>query len=205
VSAALVVMAKEPLPGRVKTRLCPPLEPEQAAQLAEAALADTLDAVAWTPAPRRVLVLDGSPGAWLPPGFEVMRQRGDGLAERLSNATRDIGEALVFVGMDTPQVTRALLCDALDRLAGADAILGPTTDGGYWIIGLREPDPSAFADIPMSTAGTGDAQRERLQQLGLRTIELEPLRDVDSYEDAVAVATGAPWTRFAATLELLTS
>jgi rSAM/selenodomain-associated transferase 1 len=205
VSAALVVMAKEPLPGRVKTRLCPPLEPEQAAQLAEAALADTLDAVAWTPARRRVLALDGSPGPWLPPGFEVIEQRGDGLAERLANATRDIGETLLFVGMDTPQLTRALLCEALDRLASADAILGPTTDGGYWTIGLREPDPSAFAGIPMSTAATGGAQRARLEQLGLRTVELESLRDVDSYEDAVAVATAAPWTRFAATLELLTS
>ena len=203
-SAALVVMAKEPLPGRVKTRLCPPLAPEQAAQLAEAALADTLDAVAWTPARRRVLVLDGAPGPWLPPGFEVIAQRGDGLAERLANATRDVGEALVIVGMDTPQLTRALLCDALERLAGADAILGPTIDGGYWTIGLREPDPSAFDDVPMSTAGTGSAQRERLARLGLRTAELEQLRDVDTFDDAVAVAAHAPWTRFAATLELLT-
>lgn len=204
-SAALVVMAKEPLPGRVKTRLCPPLDPEQAAQLAEAALADTLDAVAWTPARRRVLVLDGAPGAWLPPGFEVIEQRGDGLAERLANATSDVGEALVFVGMDTPQLTRALLCDALERLATADAILGRTTDGGYWTIGLRDPDPSAFDDVPMSSEGTGRAQRERLAHLGLRTAELEQLRDVDSYDDAVAVAAHAPWTRFAATLELLTS
>jgi rSAM/selenodomain-associated transferase 1 len=205
VSAALVVMAKAPLPGRVKTRLCPPLTPEQAAQLAEAALADTLDAVAWTPARRRVLVLDGAPGPWLPPGFEVVEQRGDGLAARLANATRDVGEALVFVGMDTPQLTRALLCDALERLADADAILGPTTDGGYWTIGLREPDPGAFGDVPMSTAHTAGAQRERLARLGLRTTELESLRDVDTFDDAVAVAAHAPWTRFAATLELLTS
>ena len=194
-------MAKEPLPGRVKTRLCPPLSPEEAAQLAEAALVDTLEAVAWTPASRHVLVLDGEPGSWLPPGFEVIRQRGDGLAERLANATSDVGEALVFLGMDTPQVTRALLCDALQRLADADAILGPTRDGGYWTIGLTEPDPGAFESVPMSTGATAAAQRERLAHLGLRTVELEPLRDVDSFEDAVAVATLAPWTRFAATFE----
>jgi rSAM/selenodomain-associated transferase 1 len=204
VSAALVVMAKEPLPGSVKTRLCPPLSPEQAATLAEAALADTLTAVAWTPARRRVLVLDGSPGPWLPPGFDVVAQRGDGLAARLANATRDVGEPLVFLGMDTPQVTRALLCTALDRLAAGDAILGPTADGGYWTIGVREPDPSVFEDVPMSSAGTAAAQRERLARLGLRTAELEALRDVDTYDDAVAVAAAAPWTRFAATLELLT-
>ncbi len=204
-SAALVVMAKEPLPGRVKTRLCPPLTPAGAAALAEAALADTLAAVAWTPARRHVLVLDGSPGPWLPPGFEVVAQRGDSLAERLANATRDVGETLVFVGMDTPQLTRALLCAVLDRLAASDAVLGPTTDGGYWTVGLREPDPQAFAGVPMSTAGTGAAQLARLTQLGLRTARLEPLRDVDTYEDAAAVAALAPWTRFAATFELLAS
>jgi rSAM/selenodomain-associated transferase 1 len=204
VSAALVVMAKEPLPGRVKTRLCPPLSPQQAARLAEASLADTLDAVAWTPAARRVLVLDGTPGAWLPHGFEVIPQRGDGLAQRLANATRDVGEALVFVGMDTPQLTRALLCGALDRLATSDAVLGPTSDGGYWTIGLRDPDPGVFEGVAMSSAGTAAAQRARLEQLELRTIELDVLRDVDTYEDAVAVAAAAPWTRFAATLELIT-
>jgi rSAM/selenodomain-associated transferase 1 len=202
-SAALVVMAKEPLPGRVKTRLCPPLEPAQAAQLAEAALVDTLDAVGWTPARRRVVALDGAPGPWLAPGFEVIAQRGEGLAERLANATRDVGEPLVFLGMDTPQVTRALLIDALQRLAEADAVLGPTTDGGYWTIGLARPDPTAFEGVPMSTAATARAQRERLAGLGLKTAALPPLRDVDTWEDAVAVAAQAPWTRFAATLELL--
>lgn len=204
-SAALVVMAKEPLPGRVKTRLCPPLEPEQAATLARAALADTLGAVAWTPAPRRVLALDGAPGPWLPDGFEVIAQRGEGLAERLANATSDVGEPLVFLGMDTPQVTRALLCDALDRLAKADAILGPTTDGGYWTIGLRDPDPDVFRGVPMSSDATAAAQRSRLNELGLRTDDLDPLLDVDTWDDATAVATLAPWTRFAATLELLTA
>jgi rSAM/selenodomain-associated transferase 1 len=204
-SAALVVMAKEPLPGRVKTRLCPPLAHAEAATLAAAALADTLQAVAWTQVRRRVLVLDGSPGPWLPPGFEVIAQRGDGLADRLANATRDVGEALVFVGMDTPQLTRALLLTALDALAGTDAVLGPTIDGGYWAIGLREPDPAVFDDVPMSTAGTASAQLARLEQLGLDTIELERLHDVDSFEDAAAVAALAPWTRFAATFELLTT
>lgn len=206
-SAALVVMAKEPLAGHAKTRLCPPLEHAQAAALAEAALIDTLAAVSSTPARRRVLLLDGAAGRWLAPGFDVIAQRGAGLADRLANATRDVGETLLFVGMDTPQLTRALLCDALERLAepGVDALLGPTTDGGYWTIGLREPDPSVFDGVPMSTGATATAQRARLEQLGLRTVELSSLRDVDTYEDAVAVAALAPWSRFAATFELLKS
>jgi rSAM/selenodomain-associated transferase 1 len=207
VSVALVVMAKAPLPGHAKTRLCPPLEHAQAAALAEAALSDTLSAVSWAPARRRVLALDGPAGAWLPRGFEVIEQRGGDLRDRLANATHDVGEALLLVGMDTPQLTRALLCAALARLAapGVDAVLGPTTDGGYWAIGLREPDPGVFDGVPMSSAKTAAAQRARLAALGLRTSELEPLRDVDTYDDAAAVAALAPWTRFAATFELIAS
>lgn len=203
--AAIVVMAKAPVPGRVKTRLCPPLDPAQAAALAEAALADTLQAVGWTPAARHVVALDGTPGAWLPPGFEVLAQRGASLGERLRNVVRDMDEPLLLLGMDTPQLTRASLCDALERLGGAqaDAVLGPTPDGGYWTVGLAAPEPRAFDGVPMSSGETAARQRARLEQLGLRTSELATLRDVDTYDDAVAVAAAAPWTRFAATLELL--
>jgi rSAM/selenodomain-associated transferase 1 len=205
VSAALVVMAKAPVAGASKTRLCPPLDAGQAAALAAAALADTLQAVAWTPAPRRVLVLDGAPGPWRPDGFEVIAQRGTGLAERLAHAVSDVGEPLLIVGMDTPQLTRALLSGALDALAapGTGAVLGPTLDGGYWAIGLNAPDPAVFAGVPMSTAQTAAAQRARLHELGLTTTELATLRDVDDYADATAVAALAPWSRFAAAFELL--
>ncbi len=198
-AATLVVIAKEPLPGRVKTRLCPPLDHAQAAALAEASLADTLLAVAATAAHRRVLVLEGSRGPWLPAGFEIIAQRGDGLAERLANATRDVGEALLLVGMDTPQLTPGLLRGALARLAdpAVDAVLGPTADGGYWTIGLQHPDPRAFDDVPMSRDGTGAAQLARLTALGLRTECLGELRDVDTIEDAATVAALAPATRFA--------
>lgn len=198
-------MAKAPVPGRVKTRLCPPLDHVQAATLAEAALADTLQAVAWTPAARRVVVLDGAPGAWLPAGLEVIAQRGARLGERLANAVRDVGGPLLLLGMDTPQLTRAGLCGALDALADAqtDAVLGATDDGGYWTIGLAAPDPRAFDGVPMSSPATAERQRARLRELGLRVRELPSLRDIDTYDDAVAVAASAPWTRFAATLELL--
>jgi len=204
-SAALVVMAKAPVAGASKTRLCPPLDAGQAAALAEAALADTLQAVAWTPAARRVLVLDGEPGEWLPDGFEVIAQRGAGLAERLAHAMADVGGAMLIVGMDTPQLTRALLSEALDALAapGTGAVLGPTLDGGYWAIGLAAADPAVFAGVPMSTDQTAAVQRVRLHELGLATTELPTLRDVDGYADATAVATLAPWSRFAATYELI--
>jgi rSAM/selenodomain-associated transferase 1 len=203
--AALLVIAKAPVPGRSKTRLCPPLSLEEAALLAEAALADTLHAVASVEARRRVLALDGEPGDWLPPGFEVLPQRGEGLAARLGNAFADVGQPALLVGMDTPQLTPGVLRAGLGRLAapGVDAVLGPARDGGYWAIGLQDPDPAVFAGVPMSTPHTGAAQRTRLRELGRRVVDLPPLRDVDTYDDARAVATLAPRTRFAAALAAL--
>ncbi len=204
-TAALLVIAKAPVAGRSKTRLCPPLSLEEAALLAEAALADTLACVAAVDVPRRVLALDGEPGPWLPEGFEVVAQEGDGLAERLGNAFAAVGEPALLVGMDTPQLTPDVLRASLRRLAapGVDAVLGPARDGGYWSIGLNDPDPAAFAGVPMSTAQTGEEQRARLRALGLHVVGLPPLRDVDTYEDARAVAALAPRTRFAAALAAL--
>ena len=199
----LIVIAKAPVAGRSKTRLTPPCTPQQAADLAEAALTDTLHAILATPAGRRVLVLEGTPGAWLPDGFEVLPQRGDGLDERLAAAFADIGEPTLLVAMDTPQVTAQLLSDALDELAGADAVLGCAADGGYWAIGLQRADDAVFHGVPMSEPTTCAAQRDRLHSLGLTTRELPPLRDVDEIADAHAVAEVAPQTRFARELARL--
>jgi len=198
----LIVLAKAPVPGRVKTRLCPPCDPEQAARLAEASLVDTLLAVAATPCTRRVLVLAGAPGRWLPAGFEVIPQRGDGLDERLAHAFEDVGTGGVLIGMDTPQLTPARLTAPLCALEspGMDAVLGPSLDGGWWVIGLRAPDPVVFLGVPMSTDRTGAAQHTRLRSLGLRVALLPRLRDVDEFDDALAVASDAPDGTFAATL-----
>jgi len=203
-SAALVVLAKAPRPGRAKTRLCPPCTPVQAAELARAALADTLHTVIATPAARHVLVLDGEPGPWLPAGFELVSQRGAGLAERLGNAFADVGGAVLLVGMDTPQLTSDHLREGVRRLLGADtdAVLGPAPDGGYWAVGLRRPEPGAFAGVPMSTADTFRRQRERLTAHGLRVALLPTLRDVDELADARVVAALAPGGRFARALVL---
>lgn len=190
---AAIVLAKAPVAGRVKTRLCPPCTPAEAARLAAAALADTLAAVAATPGVRRrALVLDGTPGPWVPPGFAVLPQRGDGLDERLAAAFADVGGPALLVGMDTPQVTPALLGAGLDRLARAGAVLGLAPDGGYWAIGLQRPSEAVFHGVPMSAADTGAAQLRRLHDQGLQVDLLPELRDVDTIADAHAVAAACP-------------
>ena len=196
---ALLTIAKAPVAGQSKTRLCPPCTPSQAAMLAEAALADTLVAVAATPALRRILVLDGVPGDWLPSGFEVVSQCGGGLGDRLGAAFEAAGGPAVLVGMDTPQITPGLLTHAAAELEtpGVDAVLGAAPDGGYWTIGLRRPVRGVFRDVPMSSPLTLAAQRLRLRALGLRWRELAQLRDVDTIADARAVAATAPHSRFA--------
>jgi rSAM/selenodomain-associated transferase 1 len=204
VTCALVVLAKAPRAGRSKTRLCPPCTPAEAAALAEAALVDTLEAVLATPATRRVLALDGRAGTWLPAGFELLAQRGDGLDERLACAFADVGEPALLVGMDTPQVTPADLAGGVARLMapGTDAVLGPAPDGGYWSVGLRAADARAFVGVPMSTSHTGRAQLARLRGLGLRVALLPAARDVDRIADARAVAALAPRGRFARALAM---
>ncbi|MFJ4784813.1 DUF2064 domain-containing protein [Streptomyces sp. NPDC088794] len=192
-ATTLLVIAKEPRPGRVKTRLTPPFTPAEAAALAEAALADTLDTVARTPADRRVLVLDGAPGPWLPPGFEVVPQCAGGLDVRLAAAFAGCTGPALLVGMDTPQVTPDLL--TVD-FADCDAYFGPAEDGGFWSLGLAAPDPALLLGVPMSTPHTGAAQRARLA--GLRVRELPCLRDVDTAYDAEVVARAAAGSRFAA-------
>ncbi|MDX3520227.1 DUF2064 domain-containing protein [Streptomyces scabiei] len=196
----LLVIAKEPRPGRVKTRLTPPFTPQEAAALAEAALVDTLSAVAAAPADRRVLVLAGKPGPWLPPGFEVVPQGDGGLDERLAAAFAACDGPSLLIGMDTPQVTPDLL--AVEP-AGCDAYFGPAEDGGFWALGLARPDPALLRGVPMSTPVTGAVQRARLASAGLRVRDLPLLRDVDTAADAEAVAMVAPHSRFAAELSRL--
>jgi rSAM/selenodomain-associated transferase 1 len=201
--AALLVIAKAPIAGRAKTRLSPPLTQAEAADLAEAALRDTLKAVLRTPAARRLLVLDGPTGDWLPAGIEVVPQRPLGFAERLAGAFEDAAGPAFLIGMDTPQVTPAMLAAALGALLAPStgAVLGRCEDGGYWGIGLRRADRRVFAGVPMSTERTAELQLRRLGELGLRTALLPVLRDVDRYADAVAVAQQAPAGGFARAVE----
>ncbi|MEU1038131.1 DUF2064 domain-containing protein [Streptomyces sp. NPDC005551] len=201
-ATTLLVIAKEPRPGRVKTRLTPPFTPQEAAALAGAALADTLHAVLAAPARRRVLVLDGTPGPWLPPGFDVVPQCAGGLDERLADAFAGCAGPALLIGMDTPQVTPGLL--TVDWRS-TDACFGPAADGGFWALGMAEPDPELVRGVPMSTAVTGAVQRDRLTAAGLRVRDLPVLRDVDTAPDAARVAACAPDGRFAAELARLTA
>lgn len=203
---ALIVIAKEPLPGRCKTRLCPPLAPVEAAGLAQASLTDTLEAVAEATAGRRVLALDGRPGEWLPAGFEVVRQAAGGLGARLAGAFDAVGGPALLVGMDTPQLGPGAIRASVRELArdGVDAVLGPATDGGYWAIGTRVRSASLFAGVPMSSADTAAAQRARMRQLGLCWSELDTVRDFDTIGDASAVAGLCPGSRFARAFAALT-
>ncbi|MEU3984837.1 DUF2064 domain-containing protein [Streptomyces sp. NPDC026672] len=196
----LLVIAKEPLPGRVKTRLTPPFSPAEAAALARAALADTLRAVAAAPARRRVLVLDGRPGPWVPAGFDVVPQCAGGLDERLAAAFAGCAGPALLVGMDTPQLTPELL--SVD-FADCEAYFGPAEDGGFWALGLADPDPGLLRGVPMSAPRTGELQRRRLTEAGLRVHDLPPLRDVDTAADAEAVAAASPHTAFARELSRL--
>jgi len=200
-----MVIAKAPVAGRVKTRLCPPCTPEEAAGIAEAALVDTLAAVTTCGADRRVIALDGAPGDWLPEGFEIIPQRGEGLAARLSSAWADVRGPGVQIGMDTPQVTGAMLDDALDCLLAprVDAVLGPAVDGGWWAIGFRRACRGAFDDVPMSTPVTGAVQRARLAELGLRVADLPMLRDLDTIDDALELAASLPDSRTASAVAAL--
>ncbi len=205
----IIVLAKSPVPGRVKTRLCPPLVPEQAAAIAEAALIDTLRVAENTSAHHRYLVVDGTPGAWLPKDvFRVLPQRSGGLAERLIDAFHDVfadlmtrgdlsenaEEPCILIAMDTPQITAELLDNAITQLSNDQygSAFGPAADGGYWLIGLKRPDSRVFEDIPMSVDETGAIQLARLTSLGHEPAVLAMVRDIDEFDDLDYVADTFP-------------
>jgi uncharacterized protein len=198
----LVVIAKEPVPGRVKTRLCPPCSPVEAARVAEAALADTLDAALGSRADRVVLALDGRPGAWCPRRVTVIDQGRGTLDRRLARAWSlvAVGGPVLQIGMDTPQVSAADLDRAMATLTAdqVDAVLGPATDGGWWALGMRRPRPDAVLGVPTSRPDTGARQAARLAALGMRMRPLDLQTDIDTWPDAVAVAALAPGTQLAA-------
>jgi hypothetical protein len=187
-------MAKAPVPGRVKTRLCPPLTEEQAASLAHGFLLDAL-------ARARTLAAAALYLAYSPPdaeaifqeiageGITCLPQEGDDLGQRMDRLSRRLlaagHPAVAIIGTDTPTLPVSILADALDRLAGghADLVLGPSEDGGYYLIGMRRPLPGIFADIAWGGPTVLADTRERAAGLGLKVSLLQSWFDVDTPED----------------------
>ncbi|MDT0276549.1 TIGR04282 family arsenosugar biosynthesis glycosyltransferase [Blastococcus goldschmidtiae] len=196
----VLVITKAPVPGRSKTRLTPPCTPDEAAGIAAAAVADTLDAVRAAPVAGRVVALDGEPGALDLAGFAVVPQVEGDLGTRLAAAFADAmsGSAAptLLIGMDTPQVTPELLVRCAERLeAGGPgtAVLGTAPDGGWWALGVHRADGAAvLADVPMSREDTAARTREALEASGLAVLELPELTDIDHFPDALAVAAHCP-------------
>ncbi|MBO0854888.1 MAG: DUF2064 domain-containing protein [Nocardia sp.] len=207
----LLVVAKAPVAGFAKTRLTPPLSPSQAAELAAASLLDTLTAAAASAAAHLVLAWTGDLDraqsrtdiALAAKDFEVVEQCGNGFGERLANAhaaAARTGLPVLQIGMDTPQAGPELLTECGARLLGASgAVLGPATDGGWWALGVHDPRAArVLADVPMSTARTGDLTRESLQRNGYQVEPLIELEDVDHYDDIARVAGTCGGGRFGA-------
>lgn len=229
----VLVMAKSPVPGQVKTRLCPPLQSADAAAVATAALLDTMEVIDDFQTVNRnrrdrtvvssTLALAGqltaAPGGpaiaaqlagptGIGPHWRRIPQRGEDFTARLVNAhadsrRREPGAAVLQLGMDTPQITVPLLIRSLEllRSPGVDGVLGPTADGGWWALGLRDPRAArVLHQVRMSTASTGAETLRVLGQAGLRIALLPTLTDVDTISDAAEVARLAPSSRFARVL-----
>ena len=194
----LIIIAKECVPGRVKTRLHPPLSLEQAASLASASLADTFRAVSALDASRRILLFDGNLFPLGSEPYDVIHQVSGNLDRRLGAIFDECEGPTVLIGMDTPQLDAAMLAPLFDEWpVDVDAFLGFAVDGGYWTIAMAKPDGSLIRGVPMSQDNTGQLQLERLAEAGLRVQMLPELLDVDTIDDARMVASLAPETEFA--------
>ena len=212
IPVALLVVAKAPVPGLAKTRLAAGVGDRAAADIAAAALLDTLDAVADAPVAARVVALTGSlddacAGDEIRrrlADFTVVPQRGTGFAERLANAHLDAARAagglpVLQIGMDTPQVTDELIGECARELLAADAVLGLARDGGWWVLGVTD---AATADclraIPMSRSDTGAVTLAALGDTVAHVSLVQTLADVDTVDDVQAVRRHcSPDSRFA--------
>jgi uncharacterized protein len=211
VPVTLLVVAKAPVPGHAKTRLAATVGDRIAAEIAAAALLDTLDAVAAAPVATRVVALTGElddaadaaeiRGRLAP--FTVIPQRGNDFADRLANAHADAaavdGHPVLQIGMDTPQVTAELLADCGRRLAEAPAVLGLARDGGWWALGVDTPAlAECLRGVPMSQPDTGALTLNAMRGNGIHVALLEELADFDVVDDVAAVREACrPASRFA--------
>jgi uncharacterized protein len=198
----MAVMAKVPIPGAVKTRLCPPLSPEQAAALAWCFLQDKVEQIAAVESAEPIVAFTPVERAaelrrLLPCAARLVPQRGPDLGARLDRLLTDLlaegHPGAVAVDADSPSLPTVFLRRACARLleGAADAVLGPCEDGGYYLIGLRAPAPELFRDMPWSTPAVLDETLARIRRLGLRLELLPPWFDVDRGEDLARLRASA--------------
>lgn len=206
---SVLVVAKAPEPGRVKTRLAAAIGDKVAADIAAAALLDTLDAVAAAPVTARAVALTGDLDSAADSAeirrrlksFTVFRQRGDAFADRLANAHVDAadGYPVLQIGMDTPQVTAELLADCARLLLQIPAVLGLAFDGGWWVLGIRTPTAAeCLRAVPMSQPDTGELTLKALRDNGIDVTLVQRLGDFDIVDDIALVRDCCvPGSRFA--------
>ena len=192
-STALIIFAKAPIPGEVKTRLCPPLDHDEAASLHGTLVLDTVERAKGLPGAS--LYVAGTPDL-AHPFFKVMEgrygakllpQRGLDLGSRMKWAMQDAFELgaqeVLLTGTDLPTLPRAHLVEALTLVKRHDVVLGPTADGGYYLIGLRKMVPALFDGIAWSTPTVFAETKKKIEQAGLSLGLLPECRDLDTLED----------------------
>ena len=198
---AVVLMAKAPVAGRVKTRLCPPLDPRESAALYACMLGDTADEVSTLSRVRRYLFL-GPPGSTVFPrgkpfsAYERFPQRGRDLGDRMRDAAatafRRGARRVVIVGADCPSLSAGTVRRAFRELStGASVVFGPSADGGYYLVGLSSPDERLFQGFRWSTAEVLRNAAARCRILSAPFSFLSPGRDVDTGEDLLALRVWA--------------
>jgi uncharacterized protein len=203
IDSALVIFAKAPVPGQVKTRLCPPLTPDEAATLQGTLVLDVVEKsrsverqmaryLACSPSQEHPFfkVMEGRHG------LRLLDQQGDDLGARMAGVFAELFQAgyqpVVMVGTDVPAMPSGVLLEARDALARHDVVLGPAEDGGYFLIGLKKPAPELFKDIPWSTGEVRALTLKKAAALGLTVAELAANRDLDRVEDLTALAQMVP-------------
>ena len=208
---ALIVFAKHPVPGQVKTRLTPHLTPEEAAALYRCMLLDTLEKVRLVPALHRHLFYQGDPSALqyfqqIAPDFALSCQSGCDLGQRMAAAFRNVislgCQRVIIVGTDTPDLPVDYLHRAFDALTegSVDVVFGPSVDGGYYLLGLKSVPMVLFEGIPWSTGAVLTESMARADMAGIRTHLLPEWYDVDTAADLrrkglLQEDNGAPQTR----------
>lgn len=190
-TVALYVVAKKPIPRQTKTRLSPPLTAAQAAGLYDCFLRDTLDLIRTVPNVRHGIgyfpETERNYFERLAPDMELICQWGASLGERLDHlvvdALNDGAPAVVIVDSDSPTLPVDYLTQAFERLAGADVVLGPTLDGGYYLIGMKQPQPGLLRGVQMSTPHVLSDTLQLAQSAGLAVDLLPVWYDVDTAAD----------------------